>query len=143
MNPRQPSLEVRIEKLKQEIARLGDLRPGKLSQQDNVCGKADCRCKADPPQKHGPYYQLSFTERGKRYSVCAETRSGSGSAAVEKLPAVANAGGPLDCSGNGTVAIQTAVAARTIANRVPKAAACPPRRETSLEGTSFHGPQKL
>ena len=65
MNRRQPSLEVGIEKLKQEIARLGDLRPGKLSQQDNVCGKADCRCKADPPQKHGPYYQLSFTRNGK------------------------------------------------------------------------------
>ena len=65
MNRRQPSLEVGIEKLKQEIARLGDLRPGKLSQQYNVCGKADCRCKADPPQKHGPYHQLSFTRNGK------------------------------------------------------------------------------
>jgi hypothetical protein len=65
MNRRQPSLETGIEKLKQEIARLGDLRPGKLSQQYNVCGKADCRCKADPPQKHGPYYQLSFTRNGK------------------------------------------------------------------------------
>jgi hypothetical protein len=65
MNRRQPSLEARIETLKREIVRLGDLRPGKLSQQYNVCGKADCRCKADPPQKHGPYYQLSFTRSGK------------------------------------------------------------------------------
>jgi hypothetical protein len=65
MNQRQPSLEARIETLKQAIVRLGDLRPGKLSQQYNVCGKADCRCKADPPQKHGPYYQLSFTRSGK------------------------------------------------------------------------------
>ena len=65
MNRRQPSLEAQIEKLKQEIVRLGDLRPGKLSQQYNVCGKADCRCKADPPQKHGPYYQVSFTRKGK------------------------------------------------------------------------------
>ena len=65
MNRRQPSLEAPIEKLKQEIVRLGDLRPGKLSQQYNVCGKADCRCKADPPQKHGPYYQVSFTRNGK------------------------------------------------------------------------------
>jgi hypothetical protein len=63
MNPR--SLEAQIEKLKQEIVRLGDLRPGKLSQQYNVCGKADCRCKADPPQKHGPYYQVSFTRNGQ------------------------------------------------------------------------------
>ena len=65
MNRRQPSLEARIETLKQAIVRLGDLRPGKLSQQYNVCGKADCRCKADPPQKHGPYYQVSFTRNGK------------------------------------------------------------------------------
>ena len=65
MNRRPLSLEAQIEKLKQAIVRLGDLRPGKLSQQYNVCGKADCRCKADPPQKHGPYYQLSFTRSGK------------------------------------------------------------------------------
>src|SRR5688572_7850041 len=65
MNRRQPALEARIATLKQAIVRLGDLRPGKLSQQYNVCGKADCRCKADPPQKHGPYYQLSFTRSGK------------------------------------------------------------------------------
>jgi len=65
MNRRQTSLEARIATLKQAIVRLGDLRPGKLSRQYNVCGKAGCRCKADPPQKHGPYYQLSFTRSGK------------------------------------------------------------------------------
>jgi hypothetical protein len=65
MNRRQPWLEARIATLKQAIVGLGDLRPGKLSQPYNVCGKADCRCKADPPQKHGPYYQLSFTRNGK------------------------------------------------------------------------------
>jgi len=68
MNRRPSSLEARIATLKQAIVRLGDLRPGKLSQQYNVCGKADCRCKADPPQKHGPYYQLSFTRNGKSSS---------------------------------------------------------------------------
>ena len=67
-NRQQHWLEARIEKLKQAIVRLGDLRPGTLSQQYNVCGKADCRCKADPPQKHGPYYQLSFTRNGKSSS---------------------------------------------------------------------------
>jgi hypothetical protein len=68
MNPRQQSLEARIDQLKQAVVGLGDLRPGKLSQQYNVCGKAECRCKADPPQKHGPYYQLSFTRKGKSSS---------------------------------------------------------------------------
>lgn len=42
------------------------MRPGALSQQYNVCGKPNCRCK-DPvhPKKHGPYYQLSYTHKGK------------------------------------------------------------------------------
>ena len=42
------------------------MRPGSLSQQYNVCGKAGCRCK-DPvhPQRHGPYYQLSWVHQGK------------------------------------------------------------------------------
>jgi hypothetical protein len=58
-------LEKRIERIKREIAALGDLRPGSLSQQYNVCGVAGCRCKASPPQKHGPYYQLSISRKGK------------------------------------------------------------------------------
>lgn len=62
------SLEARIEKIKQQIAALGDLRPGNLTKQYNVCGKPDCRCKATPPLKHGPYYQVSFTWRGNSKS---------------------------------------------------------------------------
>jgi len=56
----------KIERLKQQLAGLGPMHPGSLSEQYNVCGKPDCRCK-DPkdPQKHGPYYHLSFTWRGK------------------------------------------------------------------------------
>jgi hypothetical protein len=62
---RQAQLEAKIEKLKQELVLLGDLRPGTLSEQYNVCGKAGCACKADPPRKHGPYYQVSFTWQGR------------------------------------------------------------------------------
>lgn len=42
------------------------MRPGSLSEQYNVCGKPNCRCK-DPnyPRKHGPYYQLSYTYQGR------------------------------------------------------------------------------
>jgi hypothetical protein len=65
---RREALEAKIEKIKARIAALGELRPGSLSQQYNVCGTAGCRCKADPPQKHGPYYQVSFTHRGKSSS---------------------------------------------------------------------------
>lgn len=64
MNPTQ--ITRKIEHLKQQLAELGPIHPGSLSEQFNVCGKPDCRCK-DPkdPQKHGPYYHLSFTWRGK------------------------------------------------------------------------------
>ena len=55
----------RIEEIKRQLIALGDLRPGSLSQQYNVCGKPGCRCKADPPQRHGPYYQLGWTRKRK------------------------------------------------------------------------------
>lgn len=61
-------VETRIQKIKQHIAALGDIRPGALSQQYNVCGNPTCRCKATPPIKHGPYYQISFTWKGKSTS---------------------------------------------------------------------------
>src|SRR5215469_16179939 len=66
MLPSRLSLESKIGKIKEEIMALGlELQPGLLSQQYNVCGSPGCRCKADPPHKHGPYYQLSFTRKGK------------------------------------------------------------------------------
>jgi hypothetical protein len=59
-------LEQRIQSIKTQLASLGDMRPGSLSQQYNVCGKPRCRCK-DPvhPRRHGPYYQLSWVHQGK------------------------------------------------------------------------------
>ena len=59
------ALELRIERTKKKLAALGELRPGNLSQQYTVCGKPTCRCAADPPQKHGPYYQLGWTRNRK------------------------------------------------------------------------------
>lgn len=61
-------IERQIEKVKRDLAALGDLRPGSLSTQYNVCGSPGCRCKASPPEKHGPYYQVSFTRKGKSSS---------------------------------------------------------------------------
>lgn len=61
---------------------LGELRPGSLSQQYNVCGKALCRCK-DPenPGRHGPYYQVSYGRKGKSSSTFVRPE---GVAAVKK-----------------------------------------------------------
>jgi Family of unknown function (DUF6788) len=68
MAARPQVLEARIARIKTALAALGPLRPGTLSEQYNVCGTVGCRCKADPPQKHGPYYQVSFTWQGKSHS---------------------------------------------------------------------------
>jgi len=59
------TLERGIAKIKGELAELGDLRPGSLSEQYNVCGTPGCQCKDDPPKKHGPYCQLSYTRKGE------------------------------------------------------------------------------
>ncbi len=48
---------------------LGEMRPGTLSRQYNVCGNPQYRCKdSQHPKKHGPYYQLSYTRHGKSKS---------------------------------------------------------------------------
>ena len=58
-------LERRVAATKRQLAEVGELRPGILTEQYNVCGKPSCRCKANPPQRHGPYQQLGWTRNGK------------------------------------------------------------------------------
>ena len=65
MTSRGLALARQIETIKTKLASIGELRPGILSEQHNVCGKPACRCKARPPQRHGPYYQLGWTRNGK------------------------------------------------------------------------------
>jgi hypothetical protein len=65
MNEPINTLRTQIAAIKRELAQLEELRPGSLSRQYNVCGSPGCRCKATPPQKHGPYYHLSYTRKGK------------------------------------------------------------------------------
>jgi hypothetical protein len=59
-------LERKMKELRRRIGELGLMHPGSLRQQFNVCGTPGCKCKdKDNPVKHGPYYNLSFTFRGK------------------------------------------------------------------------------
>jgi hypothetical protein len=62
-------IQRRIRQVQQELLALGRLHPGSISEQYNICGTPGCHCK-DPkdPRKHGPYYQLSYTWRGKSSS---------------------------------------------------------------------------
>jgi len=62
-------LERTIEKIKKDIVTLGPLRPGTLYERHSVCGKPGCRCSREKkPIKHGPYYYLSYTFKGKSYT---------------------------------------------------------------------------
>jgi hypothetical protein len=59
-------LEARIERVKAQLLKVGLMRPGSLSKQYSACQKPGCKCVAPVnPQKHGPYYQLSYVHRGK------------------------------------------------------------------------------
>ena len=62
--------EKEVIRIKREILNLGIMHPGSISKQYNVCGKKECKCKDKKnPQKHGPYYQLSYSIKGKSSSV--------------------------------------------------------------------------
>ncbi len=39
------------------LSEAGFALPGTLLERHKTCGKAGCRCKADPPRLHGPYHQ--------------------------------------------------------------------------------------
>ena len=60
------ALEKRVDEIKKELSELGEMHPGSLSVQYNVCGNPTCACKNPiDPKKHGPYNQLSFSRKGK------------------------------------------------------------------------------
>lgn len=63
------SIEKKIKNIKTELMNLGDMHPGSLSMQFNICGEPTCSCKdKKDPQKHGPYYNLSYSIRGRSTS---------------------------------------------------------------------------
>lgn len=60
--------QARYRKLAAELAGIGFISPGSLVVRETSCGKPGCRCQADPPQRHGPYYQWSRAVAGKTIS---------------------------------------------------------------------------
>src|ERR1700723_4010010 len=59
-------ISAKIAAVKAELMQIGAMRPGTLSQQYSACQKPGCKC-VDPiqPQKHGPFYKLSYSHQGK------------------------------------------------------------------------------
>jgi len=50
-----------------EVARAGPVLPGTLTRRHTRCGRRGCRCMADPPTLHGPYW--SWTRKVDRKTV--------------------------------------------------------------------------
>jgi len=48
-----------------DLGSAGFALPGTILERRIRCGKTGCRCGADPPQLHGPYYQWTRKVAGK------------------------------------------------------------------------------
>jgi hypothetical protein len=53
-----------IARITRQLGEIGYVLPGSIVERYNRCGKAACRCKADPPQLHGPYRQWTNNTGG-------------------------------------------------------------------------------
>ncbi len=60
-------IERRRAEIAAEIAALGPTLPGSLVERTSRCASSGCRCRADPPQLHGPY--LSWTRKVNNRTV--------------------------------------------------------------------------
>jgi hypothetical protein len=60
--------QAELKRLAAQLADIGFIYPGSLVQRYTTCGNPDCRCQADPPQLHGPYWQWSKAVAGKTVS---------------------------------------------------------------------------
>ena len=58
--------ERRYRELAAQLADIGLIRSGSLTRRYTRCTTPGCRCHADPPQPHGPYYQ--WTAQGRTAS---------------------------------------------------------------------------
>ncbi len=58
-------LQRRYRALLDEIRDLGFIATGSLIERYTACTAPGCRCHADPPQRHGPYYQHTRKIAGK------------------------------------------------------------------------------
>ena len=58
-------LRRRYRQLALSLAEVDFIAKGSVIQRHLPCGKSTCRCHADPPQLHGPYWQWSTAVEGK------------------------------------------------------------------------------
>jgi len=57
--------EQRYRELAQQLAEIGLISSGTVTRRYTYCATPRCKCKGDPPQPHGPYYQWTRKVNGK------------------------------------------------------------------------------
>ena len=57
------------EQLQAELADVGFTCQGSVLERYTSCGNPNCRCQADPPQRHGPYWQRTRKVANKTVTV--------------------------------------------------------------------------
>jgi len=57
--------EQRYRELAAELATIGLIHSGSVTRRYTRCATPGCKCHADPPQPHGPYYQWTAKVNGK------------------------------------------------------------------------------
>ena len=75
------ALERRRQEIAQQIANLGDLRPGSVTAIRKKCGKAGCCCTREDHPGHGPHWRLTYKSGGRSLS---ESLTGSAIAKAER-----------------------------------------------------------
>ena len=58
-------IERRYREVKNRVQDLGFVIAGSVGERYITCGKANCRCRADPAQRHGPYIEYTRKVAGK------------------------------------------------------------------------------
>jgi len=61
-------LRARYEKHAAELAEIGFMFKGSVTQRFLPCGTASCGCHSDPARRHGPYWQWTSKVKGKTVS---------------------------------------------------------------------------
>jgi hypothetical protein len=57
--------EKRYRELAAQLATIGLIHSGSVTRRYTRCGTPSCKCHAEPPQPHGPYYQWTAKINGK------------------------------------------------------------------------------
>lgn len=57
--------ERRYRELAEQLGSIGLISSGSVTRRFTYCASAGCRCHADPPRPHGPYYQWTTKVNGK------------------------------------------------------------------------------